>query len=223
MNIDNIIEKSKSLSDLARYIFGKENYTNREKCKQILSEHGIEWKSWCEGNKKKEKKYCLYCGKELSGRRRKKFCNHSCAASYNNKGITRNGIHRDQYCLYCGKKIKYPHKFCNLNCSARYKYEQWVVRWKNGEENGLSGKYGLSDRVRQYLMEKYQCKCQKCGWGEKSPYTQLIPLHVHHIDGDCTNNKEENLQLLCPNCHSLTENFGNLNKNATRKDNRKRW
>ena len=29
---------------------------------------------------------------------------------------------------------------------------------------------------------------------------------------DCTNNKEENLQLFCPNCHSLTETFGNLKK-----------
>lgn len=30
------------------------------------------------------------------------------------------------------------------------------------------------------------------------------------------NNKEENLQLLCPNCHSLTENFGSSNKNSSR-------
>lgn len=30
------------------------------------------------------------------------------------------------------------------------------------------------------------------------------------------NNKEENLELLCPNCHSLTDNFGALNKNSTR-------
>ena len=39
---------------------------------------------------------------------------------------------------------------------------------------------------------------------------------MHHIDGDCTNNKMENLQLLCPNCHSLTSNFGSLNKNSKR-------
>ena len=37
-----------------------------------------------------------------------------------------------------------------------------------------------------------------------------IPLEIHHIDGDCTNNKMENLQLLCPNCHSLTSNFGSF-------------
>jgi 5-methylcytosine-specific restriction endonuclease McrA len=36
---------------------------------------------------------------------------------------------------------------------------------------------------------------------------QPINLEVHHIDGDRTNNSLENLQLLCPNCHSYTTNF----------------
>ena len=34
-----------------------------------------------------------------------------------------------------------------------------------------------------------------------------INLEVHHIDGVRTNNSLENLQLLCPNCHSYTDNF----------------
>ena len=63
----------------------------------------------------------------------------------------------------------------------------------------------------------FHCKCEKCGWGEKNPITNTTPLQIHHIDGNCKNNKEENLQLLCPNCHSLTETFGRLNKNSTRK------
>ena len=61
-------------------------------------------------------------------------------------------------------------------------------------------------------MEQYECKCQKCGWGEKNPYTQTIGLEIHHIDGNCTNNRKDNLELLCPNCHSLTDNYGSLNK-----------
>ena len=66
-------------------------------------------------------------------------------------------------------------------------------------------------------FEKYNNKCQICGWGEENPTTHKIPLQIHHIDGDCTNNKEENLQLLCPNCHSLTETFMSLNENSKRK------
>lgn len=65
------------------------------------------------------------------------------------------------------------------------------------------------------MFEKNNCKCEKCGWGEVNKYTGRIPLQIHHMDGNCKNNNEENLQLLCPNCHSLTDNFGSTNKKAT--------
>ena len=84
--LNEILEKSKSMSDVARSIFGKENYTNREKCKKILEECGINWSEWLKEKNTKPKRYCLYCGKEIiEGDSRKKFCNHSCAASYNDK------------------------------------------------------------------------------------------------------------------------------------------
>lgn len=63
-------------------------------------------------------------------------------------------------------------------------------------------------------MDKYSCKCQLCGWGEPNPYTHTIPLEIHHIDGNYKNNNEDNLQLLCPNCHSLTETYKSHNKNG---------
>ena len=55
-----------------------------------------------------------------------------------------------------------------------------------------------------------------CGWGEKNPVTNLIPLEIHHKDGNYLNNTKENLQVLCPNCHSLTPNFKALNKSSER-------
>lgn len=70
------------------------------------------------------------------------------------------------------------------------------------------------------MFMKHNNKCEKCGWGEVNPYTGKIPLQVHHIDGDCTNNSEENLQLLCPNCHSLTETYGGLNKGNSKRTKR---
>lgn len=58
-------------------------------------------------------------------------------------------------------------------------------------------------------------KCEICGikeWNGKP-----IRLEIHHIDGDRTNNNMDNLQILCPNCHSQTENFRgkNINKEKT--------
>jgi len=36
---------------------------------------------------------------------------------------------------------------------------------------------------------------------------QKLILQLHHLNGDNLDNREENLQVLCPNCHSLTENW----------------
>lgn len=219
-NIEEIIEKSKSLSDLSKNIFGKENYTNREKCKKILFEHNIDWKEWCSTKRKKQKQYCLYCGKELTGDYRKKFCNHSCAASYNNMGVVRNGSESENsYCLNCGKELdKYCKKYCCKECESEYRYKQSVEKWKSGSDEGWTGHgAGIKPFIKRYLMAKYDCKCQKCGWGEINESTGSSPLQVHHIDGNCKNNSEENLQLLCPNCHSLTDTFGRLNNKSNRK------
>ena len=130
-----------------------------------------------------------------------------------NKGKGKKSI-----CLNCGKEYNVYRsskgKFCSNKCQAEYEYKQFIENWKNGEESGLSGEYGISRHIRRYLFEKYNCSCQICGWNEMNPFTGNIPLEIHHIDGDYTNNKEENLQLLCPNHHSLTESFKNHNKNG---------
>lgn len=34
-----------------------------------------------------------------------------------------------------------------------------------------------------------------------------LTLHIHHKDGNRYNNRLENLELLCPNCHSQTPNY----------------
>lgn len=131
-----------------------------------------------------------------------------------NKGVKKTGI-----CKNCGKEIMlYKNTkglYCSRKCQVEYEQKKWVERWKNGEESGLSGKYAVSKHIRTYLFDKNSCKCEKCGWGEVNKYTGKIPLQIHHINGDCTDNKENNLELLCPNCHSLTENFGSRNKNAS--------
>lgn len=213
-----------SLNDAARKLFGRDNYRDCEKIKVLCTECGFDWKVWGVRRKKKTTLVkCLCCGKEIETpdgwKTTRKFCSSSCAATYNNK--IRGAKHREKHdtCVYCGKELtgksKYT-KFCSKECEKKYKNEEYIARWKNGEESGLTGRYGISRIIRAYLMDKYECKCQECGWGKENPKTHKVPLQIHHIDGDCLNNKEENLQLLCPNCHSLTETFGNLNKNSKR-------
>lgn len=66
-----------------------------------------------------------------------------------------------------------------------------------------------------HLIELRGHKCERCGnthW-----LNEKIKLQVHHKDGDRTNNLLENLELLCLNCHALTDNFGskNIKRNVT--------
>lgn len=55
-------------------------------------------------------------------------------------------------------------------------------------------------------------KCESC---KHDTWLGLpISIEVHHIDGDHKNNKIENLQLLCPNCHAQTDNYRGKNKGS---------
>lgn len=201
----------KNLNDVARKEFGKVNYYNRERVKKLLSENGIDWKEWKAQKKadKNEIRYCKFCGKEITGHN-KIFCNSSCAAKFNNhqRKVTK-------YCKCCGKELKNRQQiFCNTKCKQKFYNKEYITRWQNGDENGMSGQYGLSRVIRAFLIEKHEHKCELCGWGEVNPYTGTIPLEIHHIDGDYTNNCESNLQVLCPNCHSLTETHKSHNKSG---------
>ena len=48
-------------------------------------------------------------------------------------------------------------------------------------------------------------RCEECGVAEWRG--RPLSMALHHINGDGRDNRLENLQLLCPNCHSQTENF----------------
>lgn len=98
-------------------------------------------------------------------------------------------------------------------------HNKCLQEWKDGTKNGSVGVKTriISSYLRRYLFEKSGEKCSKCGWGERNEVSGKIPLEVDHIDGNSENNLETNLRLLCPNCHSLTPHFRNLNKGNGRK------
>ena len=56
--------------------------------------------------------------------------------------------------------------------------------------------------IRENLLEY---KCSHCGISEWNG--KPLSLQIHHIDGDHFNNELSNLEFICPNCHSQTDNF----------------
>jgi hypothetical protein len=70
----------------------------------------------------------------------------------------------------------------------------------------LENEFISTPRLRRKLIQDgiKEHKCEMCGienWLGRD-----IKLELHHIDGNRFNNNLSNLQILCPNCHSLTPN-----------------
>ena len=66
----------------------------------------------------------------------------------------------------------------------------------------------LKERLFKEGLKEYECEC--CGiskWNGK-----YIALQLHHINGIHNDNRLSNLQILCPNCHSQTDNFSSRGK-----------
>ena len=82
-----------------------------------------------------------------------------------------------------------------------------IIRYKL--EDILAGKhpdYQSSKLNRRLVAEGIkENRCEMCGinsWNGKQ-----LQLELHHIDGNRNNHSLDNLMLLCPNCHSQTDNF----------------
>jgi hypothetical protein len=67
-------------------------------------------------------KICPACDRVLPyEERRNKFCNKSCAASYNNRGVTRHAAHPEN-CAHCGKRKEKRHNTYCDECIANGVY-----------------------------------------------------------------------------------------------------
>ena len=56
-------------------------------------------------------------------------------------------------------------------------------------------------------MKKNECENPKCPCKGGYWLDNLLVCQLHHINGDNTDNRLDNLQILCPNCHSQTDNY----------------
>lgn len=145
------------------------------------------------------------------------FCSRSCAAKVNNT-IKPKRKKYIRYCQSCGSNIKgLGKKYCNIKCQKTFQLNQKVQLWKFGNDAGYDTNGTIRRYIKKYILIERGTACEQCGWNKINPRTNKCPLEIHHRDGNYKNNKEDNLQILCPNCHSLTNTYKNLNKGNGRK------
>ena len=174
-----------------------------EKARKAMLENASKRKIEYSSNPNK----CFECNSSLTYEKKSnKFCSSSCSVSYTNK---QRG--KKRYCEYCGKELNRSKtvknsKYCSLECffaSTNRKVEEKIEK----------GEQVSSDSLRKYLMKKQNEKCSTCGWGERNPISKTVCLDLHHKDGNAENNIIGNVELICPNCHSLTENYKRVGNN----------
>ena len=90
--------------------------------------------------------------------------------------------------------------------------------WRKGINKPVVIARPLSDLLQQGIhFQRYKLKKRLFAEGLKTPKCESclntewlgkpIALELDHINGDSTDNRIENLRILCPNCHALTSTY----------------
>lgn len=226
-----------SKSQAHDYFGISDNKQGSEYLKEIASLVGFDLNIYKE-RKKKPIKFCRECGKEIKSKWAECFCCSSCAAKYNNrlrikqtnkKENTKKEIrvkkeisikkHNQHLCECCGKMFSSKNKnakYCSNECSSKHRHEMSYKDFIENNEKYCRGNYTPKQFKDEFLKEQNN-SCAICGHKPEHNGKPLIFV-LDHIDGDASNNKRENLRLICPNCDSQLDTFKSKNKNSKRRN-----
>ena len=188
---------------------------------------------------------CTNCAKDFTyvefSARPRKFCSHSCAASFNNQKTGR--VAAKNNCKTCGSSISSTRTYCDecfrtptgtrtqptglegqcaipslraRSAVSLARYNNYITLWLSGQIPGGSDRK-LSESAREYILASAGLKCESCGFNTPHPSDGKTILEVDHIDGDGSNHARANLRALCPNCHALTPTYRARNMGNGRK------
>ena len=113
------------------------------------------------------------------------------------------------------KSIKLKEQLESLRTEEIYK-KITETRNKNHKKKIINATFeDLSfNSLRFRILYEQDNKCNRCGLDEW--LGQHLVLELDHKNGDNKNNDRDNLEMICPNCHSLTETWRGRNKKERR-------
>lgn len=111
-----------------------------------------------------------------------------------------------------GSSVKSVEDMClELNLDTKHFGRTSWNKGKYDYERYKEGTYiGRGKTARQALISKRGNVCQCCGNSEW--LGEPIKLNLHHIDEDVSNNSEDNLILVCSNCHRFIHDHSEKHK-----------
>lgn len=153
-------------------------------------------------NAVKNARRCATCGKPMPGQRSRQYCSRECWPSV--------VVREPRLCNWC--QMEYQPKncraqFCTRECAAAAHSVRMRGKGNGRYKTGMSYAQWFRD-MKPLIIERDDHRCVTCGQPEiiKAYTRQGQPaertnLQVHHIDGDRSNNKPENLVTMCQSCH----------------------
>lgn len=157
-------------------------------------------------------KKCKHCGRKFEAavsdhkRERAKFCSLSCSTIYQHK--YRSKPKSNCKCAQCGilfyrcksrlKNSKSGIQFCSRKCKD-------AAQRIGGISKIWPSHYGTGNGAYSYRKKAFDKLLHRCALCHSTTYVKLYP--VHHIDFDRTNNKINNLLIVCPLCHGVIHAF----------------
>lgn len=175
---------------------------------------------------------CKQCKKNFEHRLYDKrvFCSKNCTNKFKRIKGKADSVEATN-CKTCGKEVQYyvskPRQFCSIYCSnisrrkeknkknwdgTRVKRDRWLADVKLKKFDDLMNtdfKLLGFGRQRTRIIIEQQGKCNRCNLHEWM--NEPIAIEIDHKDGDNKNNTRDNMEGLCPNCHSLTETWRGRN------------
>lgn len=173
-------------------------------------------------------KKCFHCGRLTKN---PKFCNHSCSAKYNNarKIINEKQRLKTSATLKQGFLLETPDarkKRIQKNKDAwndtkKRKKHSKVLREAHAKKHQKIKREIPFEKWPKRLQVKFLFDengniCKKCEFEYTDPITKRGPFDIHHINGNNSDWKKDNLEILCLNCHWKTENFRFRGRNHTK-------
>lgn len=125
-------------------------------------------------------------------------------------------------CLGCGSPLtKRSQKvYCGNSCQALVRRAASTQQWLESGTARIDGHQG--HYIREYLADAQAGCCAICAGATTWQGLPLV-LVLDHMDGDATNNRRDNLRLICPNCDSQLPTYKSRNRGKGRHYRRERY